>query len=124
MSNDANQILGLIADTGKTAAEMTNSLKNVGNGSMQNGLYSIAKYFFDEGIIRGKRIGIVQGIVLVSITAIGGITIKYALDKKKHQQEGKAIVANFSQPVADNNEVTEIPIVGENNDNIDEEEEE
>lgn len=124
MSNGANQILGLIADTGKTAAEMTNGLKNVGDGSMQDGLSRIATYFLDEGFIRGKRIGIIQGAVLVSLTAIGGITIMYILDKKKHQQEGDAIVADFNQNPTENIEVTEIPIVSESNDNIDEEEEE
>ena len=124
MNNDVNQVLALITDTGKNAAEMTNGLKNVGNGSMQDGINRIAKYFFDEGIIRGKRIGIVQGIVLVSLTAVGGITIKYVLDKKKHKQEGNAIVADFNQPFSENNGVTETSIVGMDGDNIDKEEEE
>lgn len=51
MNNTATQIANLITRNGKTGADMTHALKELGSGDMQKGLTRIAEFFLKDSVI-------------------------------------------------------------------------
>lgn len=116
------QIAYLITKNGKTGAEMTHALKDLGGGDMQKGLTRIAEFFLEDSA-HSLKIGRIQG-------AVGGAAgvwaiflfyklIKSAVKKSKHIEEGKVILncleKNLSEkkiedPKESTTEVTEVSV--------------
>lgn len=69
------KIYDLVSTTGKTASDMTNSLKSIGNGSMQEGVKTMADFFFGTGFFAGRKKGEYIGWVKGSLTTVvmGGV---------------------------------------------------
>ena len=100
MTNTGKQILNLMKDNGKSAPDMTHSLKVLGNGSMQKGFARIEDFFTDEVNATAKKEltkGRIQGVIgsVLGTAALGGL-ITLIINKKKrkaaHEAEGQEIL--------------------------------
>lgn len=97
MQNDAEKIMELLSKTGKSAANMTNALKEIGDGSMGDGIAQIAAYFMSEG----KSVGRLQGAIVV--TAVAGIfyMVYRGIKNKKHKLDGEKIISGLQNASAE-----------------------
>ncbi|MBR3752409.1 MAG: hypothetical protein IKK50_04680 [Ruminiclostridium sp.] len=103
--NTAAEIYDLMETTGKSAPDITQSLKKIG-GDMQAGAKMIATYSLNEGYQVGKqmgeKIGLLKGMAIgMAIPALIG-TGYYLYDKYKakvalyaHEVDGKEIPDGF-----------------------------
>ncbi|WP_405373202.1 hypothetical protein [Pseudobutyrivibrio sp.] len=104
MSNTANQISNLMQSNGKTAAEMTHAVKELGNGSMQAGFQRIGAYFDQEiaissakALSKGRIEGTLIGIGITAIVIPTTLYVKRKIsERKEHESEGKKILKTFS----------------------------
>ena len=89
------KIADLITRNGKTGADMTHALKELGGGDMQRGLTRIAEFFLKDSA-NSLKVGRIQGAVGMA-AGVGAIfliykLIKSAVKNSKHKEEGKAIL--------------------------------
>ena len=91
MNNTATQIANLITRNGKTGADMTHALKELGSGDMQKGLTRIAEFFLKDSA-NSLKAGRIQGAVGVGAIFLIYKLIKGAVKNSKHKEEGKAIL--------------------------------
>lgn len=112
------QIAYLITKNGKTGAEMTHALKDLGGGDMQKGLTRIAEFFLEDSA-HSLKIGRIQGAVGVGAIFLFYKLIKSAVKNSKHIEEGKVILncieKNLSEkkiedPKESTTEVTEVSV--------------
>ncbi len=111
MTETGKQIAELMADSGKSAADMTHAMKVLGNGSMQQGFARIAMYFSEEeamaeakGLARGRiEGGVAVGIGLTLLGLISAIIKRHRKKKMKHEAEGQIILSALETEVADEN---------------------
>lgn len=107
------QIYELVSTTGKSAPNMTNALKAIGDGSMQDGIKSMADFFWGSGSLHGKKIGERNGWMKGSITTLligatiwGGVQIKRRYDdyqfRKSLQENGDRIIKAMKDNVSKN----------------------
>lgn len=71
MTDRNKDILQLVNQNGNDATIMTSALKRIGDGDMQKGLDTIARYFENTGINAGISIGERNGWVKGSATTLG-----------------------------------------------------
>lgn len=95
MNTIGTQITNLITGSGKTGAEMTHALKELGGGDMQRGLTRIAEFFLADSA-HSLKAGRIQGAV-GGVAGVGAIFLVYKLIKcavknSKYKEEGKAIL--------------------------------
>ena len=95
MKKTETQIANLITSNGKTGADMTHALKELGGGDMQRGLTRIADFFLADSA-QSLKIGRIQGAV-GGVAGVGTIFLVYKLIKdtvnnSKHKEEGKVIL--------------------------------
>jgi hypothetical protein len=95
MNNTGSQIANLITKNGKTGADMTHALKELGGGDMQRGLTKIAEFFLADSA-HSLKIGRIQGAV-GGAAGVGAIFLLYkfvksAVKNSKHIEEGKVIL--------------------------------
>lgn len=97
------EIYELVSTTGKSAPNMTNALKSIGNGNMQDGIKAMADFFWGSGSLHGKKIGERNGWIKGSITTIiagaaiwTGMQIKHIYEEKQFrkslQENGDRII--------------------------------
>ncbi len=95
MKDTAFQILDILTGKGKTAAEMTHALKELGGGDMQNGLSLIGEYFTEKSAT-ALTDGRIQGGLVVGAASlvIGGIVfaVSRVKEKKVLEMEGEYIL--------------------------------
>ena len=102
MLKQAREIRNILFKSGRSASDMTHKLKVLGNGSMEEGLTRIGKYFSVEGNIKG-----VAGIVF------GGVVVFAATSIKQHREEGKKILEVLQEESIEEIENEEQLIIGE-----------
>lgn len=95
MNDRSKDILDLVNQNGKDATVMTSALKKIGDGDMQKGLDTIARYFENTGINNGISIGERKGWIKGSATTLG-ITLAigsglYLRDRYKKYKEKKEL---------------------------------
>lgn len=111
------QIYELVSTTGKSAPNMTNALKSIGNGNMQDGIKSMADFFWGSGSLYGKKIGERNGWIKGSLTTIitgavvwGGVQLKRRCEenrfRKSLQENGDRILKAMKENVSQNDDVT------------------
>ncbi len=110
MTDTGKQISNLMMDTGKSAADMTHAMKNLGNGSMQRGLARIGRYFVHEAAMaasNGRKKGRIEGGIIgaLGMLFIGGIAVIVKQQKKKkeqqHEMEGQVILKTMQTEMTD-----------------------
>ena len=95
MNNTKTQIANLMTRNGKTGADMTHALKELGSGDMQKGLTRIAEFFLADSaqsLKVGRIQGAVGGVVGVGTIFLVSKLIKSAVKSSKHKEEGKVIL--------------------------------
>ena len=95
MNSIGTQITNLITRNGKTGADMTHALKELGGGDMQSGLERIAEFFLADSahsLKAGRIQGAVGGVAGVVAIFLVYKLIKVAVKNSKHKEEGKAIL--------------------------------
>ena len=123
MGDTAKQIIELLTDNQKSAAEMCHATKVLGNGRMQDGFTRIGKYFQEEMVYaasKGRMQGGIIGLALGAAT-VGLAWCAVSRHKKKvdHENEGQAILSTIEEsnisPDSDIDEFsnTEGPVVTE-----------
>lgn len=95
MNNTETQIANLITRNGKTGADTTHALKELGGGDMQRGLTRIAEFFLADSA-HSLKVGRIQGVI-GGAAGVGTVFLAYKLIKgavknSKHKEEGKAIL--------------------------------
>ena len=114
--SQATQIYELVSATGKSAPNMTNALKTIGDGSMQDGIKSMADFFFGSGTLygmkRGERRGLVKGSLLTLVVGgviLGGIRAKQCYDdykfRKSLREDGDKILKAMHNSIQDEESV-------------------
>lgn len=82
-----NDILDLIqSSAGKAAPYMTEKLSEIGDGSMAEGLSTLAAFFAKAGMEYGEIKGLIKGTILGSLgtlTIFGGIEVLWNLHQKR-----------------------------------------
>jgi len=94
-----DEILNLLAKNGKSAPEFTHALKVLGDGSMQQGVERLSKYYLEDLALQKShslRTGWVQGgiagIVLTALTLASVAAIKHNKERQlKHAIEAEQI---------------------------------
>lgn len=122
MNNVSQEIHDLIDTTGKAAPDMTQALKNIGSGSMQEGIRKLADYFSavgnESGFARGVKFGEQSGWLKGSLSTLGIVSLavggKYIIDKyaeykrkKAIEQEGQAILEAMKGTVPEEERTSE-----------------
>lgn len=112
MNNTGSQIANLITKNGKTGADMTHALKELGDGNMQRGLTRIAEFFLADSA-HSLKIGRIQGAVGGAAGA-GAIFLMYRLIKdninnSKCKEEGKAILKTLEKNLPEDKAVETAP---------------
>ena len=119
------QIYELVNTKGKSAPNMTNALKAIGDGSMQDGIKSMADFFWGSGSLHGIKIGERNGWIKGSITTLllgvtiwGGVQAKHRYDdyrfRKSLQENGDRIIHAIRDNVPkESDEIAEEIIVKE-----------
>ena len=105
MNNIETQITNLITGSGKTGADMTHALKELGGGNMQRGLTRIAEFFLADSAY-SLKVGRIQGAV-GGVAGVGAIFLVYKLIKgaaknSKYKEEGKAIHNSIKKNLTEN----------------------
>lgn len=116
MANTGEKIAALMKLKGKAAPDITHSLADLGDGSMEKGLERIAMFFTDEiaavkatALADGQKKGIAQGAltVLIVVAAVAGIQVhtKHKQEQKAklkaHEAEGQAILSVMESAITD-----------------------
>lgn len=91
MNSTGIQITNLITKNGKTGAEMTHALKDLGDGDMQRGLTRLAEFFLEDSA-PSLKLGRIQGAAGVVAIFLFYKLIKSAVKNSKHIEEGKVIL--------------------------------
>lgn len=122
MTDTRKQILDLMTSNGKSAPEMTHSVKVLGNGSMQKGLTYIGEYFKKEielassrGITKGRIQGGIAGTIIGA--SLGGLAYLVVRNKKKaelHEEAGNKILKTLESSIGVNEPQTEEIITADN----------
>lgn len=107
MTDTRKQILDLMTNNGKSAPEMTHSVKVLGNGSMQKGLTYIGEYFKEEielAASKGVTKGRIQGGVIGALigASLGGLAYLVVRNKKKaelHEEAGNKILKTMESSI-------------------------
>ena len=123
MGNTAQQIIELMTDNQKSAAEMCHATKVLGNGRMQDGFIRMGKFFQEEisataskNLMKGGTIGLVIGAAAVGVTWY--ITDRHK-KKTAHEDEGKAILAAMeASKVAPSSSIDELTVTEESIENM------
>lgn len=108
MADRSKDILELVNQNGKDATVMTSALKKIGDGDMQKGLDTIARYFENTGINIGMSIGERNGWLKGSATTLGitlaiggGVYLRERYKKYKAKKEmeliGEKIYQSFKE---------------------------
>ena len=84
-----------VKQTGKSAPNLTNGLKKIGNGSMQNGVYAIMKYTGDIKLIQGFVLGAASITVLHKGTRFIKETIETGKKIKREIEEVRITEGNY-----------------------------
>ena len=97
MPKDTEIIMNLIGEKGKSAAKMTNVLKEIGDGSMGDGIAKIANYFMSEG----KSVGRLQGAIGVTMVVSLVCSLYKVVKNKKHKLDGEKIISSLKKASAE-----------------------
>ena len=117
MSNIGKQIEEVLNKKSPAAPDMTNSLKVIGDGKMQEGINKIYNY----GLYEGKKTGFVQGSA-ITLGICGALYllpkgVKFVKKKiseyREHDKMGEKIYSAFKEELAFNSD--EECVVGDNN---------
>lgn len=112
MNNIETQIANLITRNGKTGADITHALKELGGGDMQRGLTRIAEFFLADSA-HSLKVGRIQGVI-GGAAGVGTVFLAYKLIKgavknSKHKKEGKAILKTLKKNLSEDKAVETTP---------------
>lgn len=93
MNDISYKIIELTNTKGKSAAKMTEALKVLGNGKMEEGITRVAKYFEKSGFVKGS---------IATLTVVGAIAVikKLIYDRIKDnslKSEGEKILKELDE---------------------------
>lgn len=104
--NQQNKIFELVNTPNLSGADMTSSLKAIGNGNMQNGIRLFADWFHKSGVTYGNKVGFRNGLVTGSVVTLvlsslvfTGLSIKNKHDKLKQEKLLKEKESDFAKAV-------------------------
>ena len=86
----------------QSCADMTHSLKIIGDGDMKEGMKTIAEFFEENGMKKGALFGTAGTLTVIGL--IVGVKKIYSM-KKAHKEKGEKILSGLQQGIA--NESTE-----------------
>ncbi len=108
MKEMSNEVSNLVNVSGKSASNMTQALKNLGDGNMQSGINFLGSYFenigYQQGIEVGERRGFVKGSLVIGGACIvmGVVSGIYTHFKNKQQkQETEELLNKESNKIAE-----------------------
>lgn len=106
MTETGKRILDLMTNNGKSASEITHSIKVLGNGSMQRGLTYIGEYFKEEiadasskGLTKGRMQGVAGTALALSIGGLSYFVIRRKKKAKLHEEAGQKILKTMESSI-------------------------
>lgn len=112
MNTYGTQIANLIVQNGKTGAEMTHALKDLGEGDMQKGITRISEYFLAESansLKVGRLQGTAGGVVGVGLLLLIIKLFKDSKKNSKRKEEGKVILKCLEKNLLEDKAVEAAP---------------